>query len=502
MELRQLLNEASIPFTEYDGTCNISSIVSDSRRARRDCLFVCVRGLNYDGHLFAYDAIKAGATAIIAEEDIILKSTRDVIVITVPNTRHALACLYDAWYGSPTAKMKFVAVTGTNGKTSVTYFLKRIFELALYRCGLVGTVSCLSLNRRLISDNGDKLSNMTTPDPEQLYCMLAQMADDGVEYVFMEASSHALALDKLAPISFSAAIFTNLTPEHLDFHGSMENYLSSKLKLFKKSRLAIVNQDSPYYNDIKASSAGKVVGCSVEAADADYRATLIKNNGVDGIEYTIHSSNAMMKVRSLIPGDYTVMNTLQACACALELGIKPAIVAGAVVSVAGIDGRIEKIQLGNDVDFSVFIDYAHTPDAMENLLRSMRRICTPEQRIKILFGCGGDRDKSKRPIMGEIATRLADYAVITSDNCRYESPEIIIEDILGGVRGRNNYKVILNREPAIQDIILNASAGDVIILVGKGHEQYEINGDRRIPFSEKEIVMSTVKNKRNNRIGE
>ena len=497
MELRQLLKDAKIQYPECEGNCDISAIVSDSRKVCKDCLFVCVRGLNYDGHMFINDAIDAGAAVIVAEQNAELECIDTAMVITVPNTRQALACLFDAWHGLPSEKMKFVAVTGTNGKTSVTYFLKRIFELALYRCGLVGTVSCLSLNRRLISDNEGKLRNMTTPDPEQLYGMLAQMADDGVEYVFMEASSHALALDKLAPIHFQAAIFTNLTQDHLDFHGSMENYLLSKIKLFKKTELAIVNQDSPYYNDIKVSCADRTVGCSIEADNADYRAVAIKNNGVDGIEYSVRSSNAMIKIRCMIPGNYTVMNTLEACACALELGIRPAVVAQAIASISGIDGRLEKIKLGNDADFSVFIDYAHTPDAMENLLRTARAFCSEGQHIKILFGCGGDRDKSKRPVMGEIATRLADFAVITSDNCRCEPPEQIIQDILEGVRGRDNYKVILNRKQAIEDIIFNADAGDVILLAGKGHEQYEINGDRRIPFSEKDIVLSAVEKRRN-----
>lgn len=497
MELRQLLKDADIPFQEYEGNCDISAIVSDSRNACKNCMFVCIRGLNRDGHQFAHDAVSAGAAVIVVEQNAELYGIDTAVVITVPNTRQALAHLFNAWYGLPSEKMKFIAVTGTNGKTSVTYFLKRIFELALYRCGLVGTVSCLSLNRRLISDNEGKLRNMTTPDPEQLYGMLAQMADDGVEYVFMEASSHALALDKLSPILFRAAIFTNLTQDHLDFHGSMRNYLSAKLKLLKKSELAIVNQDSPYYNDIKGSCAGKTVGCSIEADNADYRAVSIKNNGVDGIEYSVRSSNAMIKIRCMIPGNYTVMNTLEACACALELGIRPAVVAQAIASISGIDGRLEKIKLGNDADFSVFIDYAHTPDAMENLLRTARAFCSEGQYIKILFGCGGDRDKSKRPVMGEIATRLADFAVITSDNCRCEPPDQIIKDILEGVQGRDNYKVILSRKQAIEDIIFNADAGDVILLAGKGHEQYEINGDRRTPFSEKDIVLSAVEKRRN-----
>ncbi len=494
MELRTLLLNAGIDCPQYSDAINITKIVSDSRQACQGCLYVCIKGMHQDGHLFIRDALSAGALAVIVEAGASFEKYDDAAVfIAVPQTRRALACLFDAWYENPSAKMKFIAVTGTNGKTSVTYILKRIFEVSLYRCGLIGTVSCLSIDRRLISDNRDKLANMTTPDPEQLYRMLAEMVDDGVEYVFIEASSHALALNKLAPIKFVAAIFTNLTSEHLDFHGSMENYLAAKKKLFDMTDLAIINKDSEYYSDVVSHlECNRVISCSEHDETADYKAISIVNNGVEGVEYILHSHRGMLKIKSKLPGSFNVMNNLEAAACALELGIRPAMVSQAIASITSVDGRLEKIELGCGVDFSVFIDYAHTPDALENVLNSVNRFKNPNQKIKLLFGCGGDRDKLKRPVMGEIATRLADFVIITSDNCRSEEPQKIISDILGGVQGRNNYKIIADRAEAIEYIIFNAESGDIIILAGKGHESYDISRAGRIPFSEKQIVMSAV----------
>jgi UDP-N-acetylmuramoyl-L-alanyl-D-glutamate--2,6-diaminopimelate ligase len=245
MELLSLLSLAGIDYPKNIKSVNITQIVSDSRCACVGCLYVCIRGIHNDGHLFVKDAVDQGASAVIIESGAEVEFDNDfsTLLITVTNTRKALACLFNAWYGSPSEKMKFVAVTGTNGKTSVTHVLKKIFETALYRCGLVGTVSCLSLDRQLFSNDSSIQANMTTPDPDILYCMLGQMADDGVEYVFIEASSHALELDKLYPIHFTAAIFTNLTVDHLDFHGSIDKYIAAKKKLFAMSDLTVVNMD-------------------------------------------------------------------------------------------------------------------------------------------------------------------------------------------------------------------------------------------------------------------
>lgn len=489
MKLGLLCSGAGINCPACAETLEITKIVSDSRQACEGCLFVCIRGLHYDGHLFIREALNAGASVIITEDG--TRYEFNAFAISVTDTRQSLACLFDAWYGFPSQKMKYIAVTGTNGKTSVTYVLKSIFESALYRCGLIGTVSCLSQNRRLFSGNGDKLANMTTPDPEQLYAMLAEMVNDGIEYVFIEATSHALRLGKLAPLHFCAAVFTNLTPEHLDFHGSMENYLAAKKKLFAMCDIAVINMDSEYYNDIARSASGKVVTCSASGRAADYRAASITDLGIDGISYTLCSAKTVVRVRSHIPGRFSVMNTLEAAACAAELGIRPVVISGAVASVTGIDGRLEKIKLGT-ADYSVFIDYAHTPDALENLLESVRGFRRTGQRIVVVFGCGGDRDKSKRPVMGEIATRLADLAVITSDNCRSEDPDAIIADILTGISGRDNFKIVPDRRRAIEQSIAEARTGDIIILAGKGHEMYEINHKGRIPFCEKDIVLTAV----------
>ncbi len=492
MELRMLCREAGIVCPEYEGAIEITKVVSDSRRACKGCLYVAIRGLHHDGHLFIREALSAGASAIVVEEGAHCgrEFYASAQIITVPGTRQSLACLSDAWYGFPSRKMKLVAVTGTNGKTSVTHILKAIFEAAMYRCGLIGTVSCLSGNRRLFSENRDKLANMTTPDPEELYALLAEMAADNVEYVFIEATSHALHLEKLASLKFEAGIFTNLSPEHLDFHGTMEKYLCSKQKLFGVCSLAVINADSEYYNDIAASCAGRIISCSATGRTADYSASDISDDGIDGISYTLTSARSLLRIKAHMPGKFNVMNTLEAAALAAELGIKPVIISSAIAGLSGIDGRLERVKLGHEADFTVFIDYAHTPDALENLLVSIRGFRREGERIVLLFGCGGDRDRRKRPVMGEISTRLADFTVITSDNSRSEDPAAIIHDILEGVKGRDNYRVIADRKKAIENTIANAQKGDIIILAGKGHETYEINIKGKFPFDERAIVIS------------
>lgn len=497
MKLAELCHSAGIDCPEQLGEVEISCVTSDSRQVRAGCLFVCIRGAHFDGHSFIRRALCAGAEAIVTEEGAQgLDGVDAARIIVVPKTRQSLACLLDAWYGSPSKKLKLIAVTGTNGKTSVTCILKKIFESALYRCGLIGTVSCMSGDRYLNAPNRDALANMTTPDPEQLYEMLSRMVGDGVEYVFIEATSHALALDKLAPLEFETGIFTNLTPEHLDFHGSMESYLAAKAKLFPACRCCIVNRDSEYYGDIAAACGGRVISCSAEGHGADYRAVDINDGGMRGVSYTLCAARTVMQIRSQLPGRFSVINTLQAAACAMELGIRPATVSSGIAAVSGIDGRLERVRLGYDADFSVFIDYAHTPDALENLLGAVRGFCGSGQRIRLLFGCGGDRDKTKRPVMGEIATRLADEVVITSDNSRSESPESIISDILSGVGARSNYIVIPDRREAIMRTVCGAVAGDIIILAGKGHEAYEINREGRQPFCERRIVAEAMERRR------
>jgi len=494
MELRELCYGAKIKCPDYKGSIDITNVVSDSREVRDGSLYVCIRGLHYDGHYFIREALSAGASAIVTEEGAHAECDGAAFLnITVPKCRQSLACLLDAWYGSPSKKMKFVAVTGTNGKTSVTCILKSIFEAAGYRCGLIGTISCLSENRRLFSDKRDKLANMTTPDPEDLYSMLAQMVDDGVEYVFIEATSHALALDRLAAIRFDCGIFTNLTVDHLDFHNDMDNYLSAKQKLFAVCDTSVINADSNYYNCIAEACDGRVVTCAVNKKDVNYYAYDICTKNMFGLSYKLLCNNNEFQIYSQLNGAFNVMNTLEAVACSIELGLPKETVLRAVEDFKGIIGRLEKLEIPSCADFAVYIDYAHTPDALENLLSSVIGIKNEQNRIVLIFGCGGDRDKSKRPIMGEIATRLADLVVITSDNSRSESPLNIISQIIQGVGDRNNYVIIEERKKAIQNTVANAQKNDIIVLAGKGHEKYEINVFGRVPFDEKKIVEEAVK---------
>lgn len=471
----------------------IHGITSDSRRVKKGDLFVCIHGLREDGHAFLQDAVTAGAVAVVTEE-----GKGDVpcgtVCITVPDTRSALARLYHAWYGYPGDRLRLIAVTGTNGKTSVSFMLRAIWEASLEPCGLIGTVCCDSGGRSLRCSAGDPLANMTTPDPEDLYRLLAEMAEDGIRTVIMETTSHALALGKLDALHFDAAIFTNLTPDHLDFHGDMESYFEAKAKLFERCDLAILNGDDAWAMRLRKRLTCPVRICSVRSYEADYVAQDICDSGVEGISYCLCARAARMRVFCAVPGTFTVMNSLQAATLALECDKSPACILDALRTMNGVQGRMERVRLPLSAEFSVFIDYAHTPDALENLLRSARGFCRSGQRLVVLFGCGGDRDRAKRPVMGALASNLADCAVITSDNSRGENPQDIIDAIVSGIRqtGRDNYTVIPNRREAIEYVLRSAQKGDVILLAGKGHETYEIDRTGRHPFDERLIVQEIM----------
>lgn len=473
---------------------NIKSVVTDSRRAENGSLMICIDGVKCDGNDYAADAIKGGAIALVTEqaEKLCRLCPKDTVIIETDNARRACSYIYDKWYGKPSKRLKFIAVTGTNGKTSVTFMLKSIFESAFIKCGLIGTVRCYSDKRVLNYISHDPSAAMTTPDPEQLYALLKDMADDGVEYVFLEATSHSLALEKLAPIMFEAAVFTNLTPDHLDFHKNMENYFSAKAKLFRRCRLAVINADDKYAarlrSEVLSEGQCRGVSCSTKYSFSDYYASDTVNKGVNGCEYKLISRGLLMNIQCRIPGSFTVMNSLEAAAVAIEVGISPVTVHDALAALVGIDGRMESVSLCPGANFSVFIDYAHTPDALENLLLTVRGFRRKGQRIVLLFGCGGDRDKSKRAVMGDIAARLADKVIVTSDNCRTEPPEKIIDDILKGIGRDVSYTVIPDRKCAIEYAIKEARYGDIILLAGKGHETYEITAAGKRPFNEKEIA--------------
>lgn len=487
MKLSLLCEPLGITCPEGEEDREIEEIVTDSREACAGCMFVCIRGLHTDGHAYISDVIRMGAVCILTEKNAPFEKIEGVIYLEAPDTRRAAALLYHAWYGYPTRRLKLIGVTGTNGKTSVTHMLRAVLEAALYRCGLIGTVGCESVGRHLENRMRDSLANMTTPDPRELYRMLAEMADDGVEYVLMEVTSHALALGKLEPIEFEAAIFTNLTPEHLDFHKTMDCYADAKAELFRKSKLSVINADSPYAERMIRAATGRVVTCGI-GSPADYTASVVTPTGTDGVGYDLCSDHSSLRLRCPIPGAFTVTNSMQAAVTAMELGVGARCVQDALGTLSGVKGRMERVGLGAGADFTVLIDYAHTPDALENLLRTAAPLKDREGRVVLLFGCGGDRDRSKRPVMGKIASDNADLVIVTSDNSRGEDPNDIICEIVGGMDQRKPYVVIVDRGEAIEYAIENARRGDVILLAGKGHEEYEISRAGRKPFYEKEIA--------------
>ena len=472
--------------------CQINAITIDSRAVVPGCMFVCIRGATADGHAYVKQALEQGAAAVVIEREVPVMKGSGAIFIRVRDTRRALARLCNAFWGDPAKDMRLVAVTGTNGKTSVSTMIKAMLDAAMIPSGLIGTVRCVCRDRVLPIRSKNENANMTTPDPMELYHMLAVMREEGVEVVVMETTSHALALRKLDPLHFDAAVFTNLTPEHLDFHGDMRHYFAAKASLFPKSSLAILNADDAATEKLIPLCPGRVVRTSVAGRNAEYRATDVCFEGVSGVRYTLSSPTARLKIQSPIPGIFTLSNTLQAAACALELGVSARTVRETLQAMTGVAGRMERVRIDAPVDFSVFVDYAHTPDALENLLGTARSFCREGQRVVLVFGCGGDRDRAKRPQMGAVASRLCDMVYVTSDNSRSEDPDAIIKDILGGIDREKPYRVIRDRAVAIETAVREARAGDIILLAGKGHEAYEIDATGKHPFDEKEIVRAAA----------
>ena len=481
----------------------VSKIATDSREVVENSIFICVKGTHDDGHCYLNDAIDAGARVIVAEK-VRNECVGGAALLYARNTRRFASLLYNLWYNDPVGKMKFIGITGTNGKTSIAYMILEILEAAGYKTGLVGTVECLSCNRRKIEVDG----NMTTPDPRTLYEILGKMRDDGVEYVVMEVSSHALEQCRIAPICFEVAVFSNLSAEHLDFHGDMENYYKAKEKLFLQAKSAVVNIDN---------NAGKrlysfldeqgILKRSCSRKEGTFCALNEKSSYL-GSNYLLvregDKCNAQ-SVRVPLLGDFQVMNSLEAIAAAELCGVDISLASYAIEKMKPISGRLEGVKIDGEQDVGVFIDYAHTPDALEGLLLNVRGLLPSNSKIILVFGCGGDRDKEKRKIMGQIASRLADFVVVTSDNSRSEDPSLIIKDILKGIDKEKEFAVIESRREAILTAITHyARKNDTVILAGKGHELYEITADGRHSFDERliarEALLMRAKDRRQERM--
>ena len=484
---------------EYEGTlpdAEITEIVNDNERIVPGCLFVCHEGARFDSHSLLPTLSGRGCVAAVVQAG---KAVPDIPfpVVRVPDTRLAEALIANRMAGEPGKKLTMIGVTGTNGKTSVSFMLHRLFCDAHIPCGLIGTLGFFGAREKENAFTGFHTGNaatMTTPPPLTLYPLLAAMVESGITHVVMEVSSQGLIASRVAPLHFSLSVFTNLSPEHLDAHKTMGNYLAAKSVLFRQTDIAVVNGDSPWSDLLLDRLPCKRISCStVRSSDAE--AVDVRLLGSEGVSYIYRTRERSFPVTVPVPGEFAVQNSLLALTAALSLGVDPGTAKRSIAVLPPIPGRMERIDTG-DFPFSVFIDYAHTEAALRSLLRTVRGFRSKNERIVLLFGCGGDRDKTKRAEMGRVAEELADFTVVTSDNSRSEDPKRIILDILSGMKNQRRRLVILNRERAIRYLILSAEPGDVILLVGKGHEKYEITKDGSRPFDEKKIVLSALEERR------
>ena len=473
MKLIELLNcEGKLADIE------ISGVTCDSRMVKPGFAFVCIKGWLSDGHKYAASAIEKGASVIIAQEDTGIDNQ-----IIVEDTHAVYSDMCANWFGNPADDLKLIGVTGTNGKTSVTYFLKKILEEQGHKVGLIGTIQNMIGDEVLAAEN-------TTPNAYDLNSLFALMKAKGCTYVIMEVSSHALDQCRVYNLNFEAAIFTNLTQDHLDYHITMENYLAAKKRLFGMCKTAIINSDDEYSKELMSGLDCRIVTYSA-GDNSTYSAKAIKYMPAS-IDYEFVSDIHIKHVKVNIGGKFTVYNSLAALSCAVELGFPISDSANALSGLSGVKGRAEVVPTGKD--FTVIIDYAHTPDGLKNILKTFREC--EKNRLVVLFGCGGDRDKTKRPIMGSVAARYADFCIVTSDNPRSEEPGEIIKDILVGMDGTPTpYKVIENRVEAIKYAIETAMKNDIIVLAGKGHETYQILKDGTIHLDEREVIAEVLAEK-------
>jgi UDP-N-acetylmuramoyl-L-alanyl-D-glutamate--2,6-diaminopimelate ligase len=473
MKMTQVLEGVEIR-SPYNRERDITSICFDSRAAKENSLFVCMKWMNIDSHLFARAAYENGAQVIIAEDPIDLPECE---IIYVEDSKEAFAKIAANFYGRPAEKLKLVGVTGTKGKTSITYFIKSILDYSGRKTGLIGTNQNLIGNETVVSHN-------TTPFASELHALFSQMVEAGVEYTVMEVASHALELKRVAGLNFEVAGFTNLTQDHLDFHHDMENYFMSKKKIMPMAKKVLVNKDDPYGMRLLEEFPEKTISYSCKDKNAEYFADHI-HLAQRGVIFDLCYHGESHEIKLQIPGGFSVYNALCAAAMCLELGIGIDEVTKGLMLVRGVMGRAEVVPV--NTDYTVIIDYAHTPDSLKNIISTVREFA--KGRVITLFGCGGDRDRLKRPIMGRIAGELSDFCVVTSDNPRTEDPHAIIEEILVGVReSGGEYKEVDNRKEAIGYALSIAQKDDVIILAGKGHETYQILGKTKIDFDERKIV--------------
>jgi UDP-N-acetylmuramoyl-L-alanyl-D-glutamate--2,6-diaminopimelate ligase len=471
MRLEQVIRDAPAGA----GDVEITGLAYDNRVVQPGTLFFCVPGFTRDGHEFAADAVARGAAALVVERPV----HAGVPEIEVPSVRAAMAPVAAAFYGDPTASLTTVGVTGTNGKTTTAFLVHALLEADGRQTGLLGTV-------KSVIGGAERPVERTTPEAIDLQRTFREMLDGGDVACAMEVSSHALELHRADAIHFAAGIFTNLTQDHLDFHGTMEEYFLAKRSLFADHRPenAVINVDDPYGARLATETPGAVT--FAVHSDATYRASDLSTD-LTGSRFTVHSPDGSTELRSPLPGLFNVYNVLGALAAVRAVGVSIDVAAAAIKTAGSVPGRFEPVDAGQE--FAVLVDYAHTPDSLENVLRAARQLTAG--RVHVVFGCGGDRDRGKRPMMGEIATRLADRVIVTSDNPRSEDPEAIIREVLVGTGPDTERDV--DRRAAIHTAIAGARTGDVVVIAGKGHEQgQEFEGGRKIPFDDVTVAREAL----------
>ncbi|MGE3537495.1 MAG: UDP-N-acetylmuramoyl-L-alanyl-D-glutamate--2,6-diaminopimelate ligase [Candidatus Tectimicrobiota bacterium] len=467
----------------------VQRLSADSREVEPGTLFVAVRGLQTDGHGFLGAALERGATALVVETlpaDIAQRATQaGCTIIQVANSRQALGHLASAYYGHPARHLRLIGITGTNGKTTTTYIVESILQAAGKAVGVLGTV-----NYRF---GGQEIpSSHTTPDAQQLHALFAQMVQAQLGYAVLEVSSHALDQERVAGCRFEAAVFTNLSRDHYDYHGTEEAYFAAKARLFQDvpSVWHILNLDDPSGQRLMNMSRARLLTYGLEG-EATFKPVAVQH-GLEGIRFSLSTTKGQLDISSPLVGRHNVYNLLAGIAVAVALDLEAGAIVQGIAQLKRVPGRLERVDCGQD--FGVFVDYAHTPDALEKVLQLVR--AETAGRLITVFGCGGDRDPGKRPLMGQVATHLSDYTVITSDNPRTEEPEKIIAAIVAGIEPAKAYITLPDREAAIDHAIALAQPRDSIIIAGKGHEDYQILGHTRRHFDDREVARAALARRR------
>ncbi len=487
MELAKIMQNIEYQLLKGSIDQDIRGISYDSRKVKPGDLFICVPGYKNDGHDFAEQAVTKGATALLAEREITV--SREAALLVTSDCRQAMSIAASNFYGQPSHYVKVVGVTGTNGKTTTTHLIKAILEEKGARVGIMGT-----LYARMGA--AEQILSNTTPESLDIEEFLSLVQKEKGNYMVMEVSSHALAMGRVDEIRFHAAVFTNLTQDHLDYHQTMDKYKEAKLKLFsqliqEEGYIAVINADDPAAADFIKASGSNCYTYGINA-DADVKAENLRFS-LKGSQFTVIHDGNRFDINMKLIGRFSVYNALAAITCALGEGIKPAVIKKALEKVEGVAGRFEQVDCGQD--FTVIIDYAHTPDGLENILRTGQEIL--ENRMITVFGCGGDRDKTKRPLMGKIAAQYSDFCIVTSDNPRSEDPEAIIDDIIPGLMEveSSHYAKIVDRREAIHQAICLAKKGDLVIIAGKGHETYQLVKDKVLDFDDKKVAAEFLRGK-------